>query len=370
MKITVLFNGVHPSPTPMSKRLSLYVRGLKEAGVDAELVTTFRETKGVVSAYLLPYFIPYLIIREHHTTLKRSDVVVVDGFNWWTYLWLGAMYGRKRKLVFELNEKPGSVYTTRILQFKPIKWAGLHLTRISMMVFDGFIAISEPLREYISHQKKTSAKTVILPIIIDNNEPYTELKNEIPPHPYIIHTGAISQQKDGIVDVFEAFALVNKQEGNTLHFYLAGSKAAPPGVWEGINKVINDHGLKDNVHFLGLVFGDRLKTLQKNCSFLVLPKPDNEQNRNNFPTKLGEYLAFSRPVITTAVGDMALHLKDGFNAILVTPGNTEQISKAMLRLMQDRELADRLGQQGRETSISEFDYKILGKKLAAFLSQL
>lgn len=370
MKVTILYNGVHPSPTPMSKRLGLYARGLQHAGVDADIVTTFKKTNGALSAYINPYIIPFAVIREHHNTLRRSNIILVDGFSWWTYLWLGAVYGRKRKLVYELNEKPGHVYTSRLLELKPIKAAGLFLTRFSMKVFDGFVVISQPLCAFIADVKKKTAQTVIVPIIVDNNEPYTELKEEIPAHPYIIHTGALSQQKDGIVDIFNAFALVNRKIGNKLHFYLAGSKQAPPGVWDGINKAINDNALEGNVHFLGMIFGDKLKTLQKNCSFLVLPKPDNEQNRNNFPTKLGEYLSFSRPVITSRVGDMALYMIDGQNALLVEPGNAEQISEAMLRLMQDEGLAQRIGARGRTTSEQEFDFTNLGKKLAVFLRQL
>jgi glycosyltransferase involved in cell wall biosynthesis len=216
-----------------------------------------------------------------------------------------------------------------------------------MSVFDGFVVISEPLRQYISDRMNRHSQVLKLPIIIDTKEPFEELSEEIPPHPYIIHTGALSQQKDGIIDVFKAFAFVNTQMGNNLHFYIAGSKDAPPGVKEEIDKVVDSHGLRDNIHFLGLIFGDKLKTLQKNCLFLVLPKPDNEQNRNNFPTKLGEYLALSRPVITTRVGDMALFLKDGDNALLVDHGNVEQISTAMLHLIDDSQLSKQIGEGGR-----------------------
>ena len=371
MKVVILYNGIHPSPTPMSKRLGLYEKGLKYAGVEASLLTSVRKSNSSFFHYIDPFIIPFTVRRQHHRSLKNADVILVDGFNWFTYLWLGLWYRTgKRKLVYELNEKPGTVYTSRILEIKPIKYAGLVLNKISMCVFDGFIVISEPLRQFISERMNRDSKIVKLPIIIDVREPFNELSEEIPPHPYIIHTGALSQQKDGIIDVFKAFAKVNAQIGNTLHFYIAGSKDAPPGVKEEIDQIIEGTGLRNNIHYLGLIFGDKLKTLQKNCLFLVLPKPDNEQNRNNFPTKLGEYLAFSRPTITTRVGDMALFLKDGENAILVDHGNVDQISGAMLQLMTDKNLYKKIGDGGQQVAEHSFDYTILGQQLADFLYKL
>ena len=109
-----------------------------------------------------------------------------------------------------------------------------------------------------------------------------------------------------------------------------------------------------------------MKTLQKNCLFLVLPKPDNEQNRNNFPTKLGEYLALERPVITTRVGDMGIYMRDGETALIVEPGNVPQIRSAMQKLLNDVSLSKRLGAAGREVAEKEFDFTILGKRLAEF----
>jgi glycosyltransferase involved in cell wall biosynthesis len=355
----------------MSKRLALYERGLKEAGVDAVIVTTHRPANSAFSAYADPFIIPFHVRKQHHETLKSADVILVDGFNWFSFFWFGFWYGGgKRKLIYELNERPGTVYTSRLLELPPIKKIGLFLNKVSMKVFDGFIVISEPLREYIGSRKKADAQVVKLPIIIDTKEPFVEVQQEIPAHPYIVHTGALSQQKDGIVDVFRAFAKVNAQLGNVLHFYVAGKKNAPPGVLEEIDRVINAGGLKDNVHFIGVISEDTLRTLQKHCLFLVLPKPDNEQNRNNFPTKLGEFLAFSKPVITTPIGDMKYYMKQGESAIIVEPGNTDQIAEAMIRLMNDKALSERLGNAGKKLAEQEFDYAILGRRLADFCKTL
>jgi hypothetical protein len=193
----------------MSKRLSLYVRGLQHDGVDARIVAVHREAGSVLTAYSNPFLIPFQAKAQYHAVLSESDIILVGGFDWFTYFLLGIWYGDgKRKLLYELNEKPGTVYTSRLLELKPIKALGMLLTKWSMKYFDGFVVISEPLRHYISGQMKASAKIVRLPIIIDVQEPFEELPAEIPPYPYIIHSGALSQQKDGIIDLFKAFAML------------------------------------------------------------------------------------------------------------------------------------------------------------------
>lgn len=371
MKVSILYNGIHPSPTPMSKRLGLYEKGLQEAGVDARIVASHIPAASSVAAYINPFIIPFKTRKDHHQVLRSSDIILVDGFNWFSYIWFWIWYsGKNRKLIYELNEKPGSVYMSKILDLKPVKALGLFLFNTTLKCFDGFVVISDPLVRYLDGRTKRTARVVKLPIIIDTREPYTELPEETPPHPYIIHTGALSQQKDGIIDIFKAFAKVNAVKGKSLHFYLAGSKNAPPGVWDEINRTISEAGLEQNVHHLGLIQGNKLKTLQKNCLFLVLPKPDNEQNRYNFPTKLGEYLTFCRPVIVTAVGDMAKFMKDGANALIVEPGNVEQITAAMLKLMDNQPLASTIGAAGKRTAEEEFDYRVLGQRLSVFLHEL
>jgi hypothetical protein len=57
MKVVILYNGIHPSPTPMSKRLGLYERGLQYAKVDARLLTTYRRAGSSIFHYIDPFII-------------------------------------------------------------------------------------------------------------------------------------------------------------------------------------------------------------------------------------------------------------------------------------------------------------------------
>lgn len=62
------------------------------------------------------------------------------------------------------------------------------------------------------------------------------------------------------------------------------------------------------------------------------------------------HLAYShgRPVVTTAVGDLAEAVDDGETGLVVPPGDTSALAEAITRLLLDPDLAGRLGQRGYE----------------------
>lgn len=63
------------------------------------------------------------------------------------------------------------------------------------------------------------------------------------------------------------------------------------------------------------------------------------------------HLAFShgRPVVTTAVGDLAEAVDDGETGLVVPPGDVVALAGAITRLLREPELAERLGTRGHES---------------------
>jgi glycosyltransferase involved in cell wall biosynthesis len=65
------------------------------------------------------------------------------------------------------------------------------------------------------------------------------------------------------------------------------------------------------------------------------------------PIKLFEYMAAGRPVVTSKVGAIPEVLKHGENALLVAPGGVTELVAAIVRLLNDKSLAERLGASAR-----------------------
>ena len=79
-------------------------------------------------------------------------------------------------------------------------------------------------------------------------------------------------------------------------------------------------------------------------------------DREGLPISVLEAMAASRAVVATAVGDLPLVVKDGKTGLLVESGNEAQLAEAMTKLLQDPEMAKRLGAAGR--ALIEQDYSL------------
>jgi glycosyltransferase involved in cell wall biosynthesis len=62
-----------------------------------------------------------------------------------------------------------------------------------------------------------------------------------------------------------------------------------------------------------------------------------------------EALCRGRPVVATRVGGIRDLVRDGENGLLVEPGDTEALAEALVRILSDRGLAERLAARARES---------------------
>ena len=98
--------------------------------------------------------------------------------------------------------------------------------------------------------------------------------------------------------------------------------------------------IADKVIFAGACT-NVLPYLQK-ASCFVLPS-----RSEGMPNVLLEAMACEVPIIATSVGGIPDIIKDGRNGLLIPPDDVQALSLALATLLQDRDLADRLGKQAR-----------------------
>ncbi len=69
-----------------------------------------------------------------------------------------------------------------------------------------------------------------------------------------------------------------------------------------------------------------------------------------------------KPVIAGDSGGVRDAVRDGVNGLLVNPENIDEIKDAIIKLAKDKELRKKLGEQGRERAVKEFNWeKQVGK---------
>lgn len=129
-------------------------------------------------------------------------------------------------------------------------------------------------------------------------------------------------------------------------------------------------GRNGRIRYAG--FMERSALLQEYCasSVLAIPLFDDVRSHARFPTKLGEYLASGRPVVTNQVGEILHFLKDGLSACVTKPGDTVAFGEAICELLDHPAIGHAMGQKGRQVAERSFHYANYGAKLCEFFSSL
>jgi len=112
---------------------------------------------------------------------------------------------------------------------------------------------------------------------------------------------------------------------------------------------------KRRVIFTGSVGHDRVPALLDACDILVAPHVPLADGSEFFgsPTKVFEYMAAGKAIVASRLGQIGEVLEDRETALLVEPGNVEELAAAIVKLVESEELRKSLGARAREVAEKE-----------------
>ncbi|MFQ6102611.1 MAG: glycosyltransferase family 4 protein [Anaerolineae bacterium] len=99
-----------------------------------------------------------------------------------------------------------------------------------------------------------------------------------------------------------------------------------------------------DVTYVGWVPSDALSTYFAQADVAIYPFDDTLVNRTKCAVKLRDLLAAGVPVVAEAVGQNQEYIRHGETGWLVDPGDVASFAEAVVRLLEDRQLRERLGQ--------------------------
>lgn len=103
-------------------------------------------------------------------------------------------------------------------------------------------------------------------------------------------------------------------------------------------------GLKDKIIFLGQVSErEKIVELFNGCEFFVLPSRCEPFGIVNL-----EAMAAGKAIVATNNGGIPEVVRDGVNGILVKPQDDKVLAEGIMRLLEDTDLRNRLGENGRK----------------------
>lgn len=126
-------------------------------------------------------------------------------------------------------------------------------------------------------------------------------------------------------------------------------------------------GIGKAVIFAGRVPHETLISYYAASDVLVMPSMIVDDNFESFGIVFAEAGACGKPVIGGWSGGMDDAIVDGETGLLVDPESRDKISSAIVRLLQDKELAKRLGINGRRRAMEELSWSKVVEKLEDYL---
>lgn len=223
----------------------------------------------------------------------------------------------------------------------------------------GVIVISQGLKQHYIEKGCKPERVHIVNMIADSTRFEGIEKKET--EPYIAYCGTATNTKDGVDELIKAFAIVVKEHPE-YKLYIIGSTPSKKQSFDNL-ELVKNLGIDKNVVFTGVVSSSDMPQMLKNASILALDRPDNLQAKYGFPTKLGEYLLSSNPVVVTSVGDIPLFLKDKESALIAKPQDSIVFAEKLCWAIEHPEEAANIGRNGKEICEKYFNPMIETKKI-------
>lgn len=270
------------------------------------------------------------------------------------------------RIVKETCEHPLALGNVNSKWHKFCCWFQFHFI---MPYYDGFITISRDLDKFVCKYKSKKAKSIIVPILVDNETCKINFDSMVSPYsvPYIIHTGTMLEQKDSISKIIKAFSCYKQETGSACRLVFTGPHANEKCTYIPL---MEELGVRESIDLLGLVSMEQVAVLQHFAAMTIIYKSDNLQTRNCFPTKLGEMLMSGIPVITTTVGDANLYLENGKNAFIIEPEDEVMLIECMKLILGSPIEAKTIGKAGKLVAEKYFNPIYQGKRLSDFYESL
>ena len=181
------------------------------------------------------------------------------------------------------------------------------------------------------------------------------------PGPFVLFVGRLASNK-GLLELAQAFVTLARED-RTAQLVVVGEDG---GQRAPLAARVRELGLADRVHLLGHVDDDSvLFSAYREARVTVLPS-----EYEAFGLVLLESLAAGTPVVASRVGGIPEVVEDGKAGLLVPPKSPTELSEAIRRVWEDRNLARKLGDYGRDQVVPRFRWDALADRLDALYREV
>lgn len=241
------------------------------------------------------------------------------------------------------------------------------MERMNLSLFDGFIVISNTLKDFYS---KISKNVFLLPMTIDPNR-FEHVEIQKGKDKYVSLTFGV-HNRDGLLDSVITFHnYLNQSEKKSFKLYLIGDyKTLCQNFPEciKIEKYIQENKLENDIYFLGRKPIQEVPKILAGAECLITTP--TKYVSGGFPTKLGEYMLSGVPVVATNAGEISDYVTDKHDIFLCEVGDLNGMAEQIIFIEDHPAEAILVGKNAVDTAQIKFNADTYVDSLLNFLNSI
>jgi glycosyltransferase involved in cell wall biosynthesis len=250
------------------------------------------------------------------------------------------------------SKTPAVVHTLHGIHYlhyrnKVLRYLYIRLERHLSRRTDAVIFVSEAdLKEAERHKLAPEMKRILIKNGIDmtrfretdiSEKVKKELKWRLNLSPPIVGTIARLHRQKGIIDLIRAAGQIHRGSPEAKIVVVGGGP---------LERALRVEAQKLGLERFFVMLGERTGARELLSMFDIFALPSLWEG---LPLVLLEAAAMGKPIVATDIDGVREVIRDGETGLLVPPANPERLAEAILRLLQDKDLAHKLGENAKAT---------------------
>lgn len=217
---------------------------------------------------------------------------------------------------------------------------------------DRFIVLGKYWESFMKKEINTDISVIFNPIdsYFENETKNMDIKNKA----NMLFVGSVGKRK-GIYDIVKCANRLKRKIDFKIN--IVGPEEGPNDMMR-VNNLIDRYNLQKYIKVPGPLYGQKKVNIYKESAIFLFPSYNE-----NFPLVIIEAACAGLAIITTRVGALPEFFEHNKSVIFVEPGNVEQISEAIMELINDDGKRRFLGKAAREVFIKKLGRKRILKSL-------
>ncbi len=227
------------------------------------------------------------------------------------------------------------------LQYKLFYYISNFIEKVTLKKSKNLIVVSNSLKEDIIEISDNNKRFSLIPngVNIPKNIESVEPKMSI-----VTFVGRVEKTK-GVKDLIDSIENIE----NNFKCVIIGDGEYRKEITEFVN---SNENLKDKVWFLGSLSSEEVSKWVQLSTLVVLPSYYETQG-----IVLLEANAHKKPVVASNINGINEIIKDGVNGLLFEKGNSVDLSNKIKQILNDTELAKKLGENGFNIVKNEYAWE-------------